>query len=175
MIVIRLKYLTYDVQIREWNHPRDMDKLSRPRRSDNMRKIRSKDTSPEMFIRRLISQLGYRYRLHVRELPGKPDLVFRRLKCIIFVHGCFWHLHPGCREGRIPSSRPEYWKPKLTRNVERDRANIKQLIQDGWRVLVIWECECETDQAGVQGRICDFLSGTTGSDHQCAQSKTVKE
>jgi len=106
-----------------------------------MRRITSKDTKPEMLVRSLAHSLGYRYRLHIKNLPGKPDLVFPARKCIILVHGCFWHQHPECREGRLPKSRQAYWIPKLKRNVERDEANIAQLESLGWRVLVLWECD----------------------------------
>jgi len=97
-----------------------MDKLTAERRSANMRAIRSKGTKPEMRVRRLIHTLGYRYRLHRKDLPGKPDLVFPGRRCVIFVHGCFWHQHAGCREGRPPRSNSGYWTPKLSRTVERD-------------------------------------------------------
>lgn len=96
-----------------------------------------------MFVRRFLHAEGYRYRLHVAGLPGRPDLVFSRLKKLIFVHGCFWHLHRSCREGRIPDSRREYWEPKLLKNVERDQKNLAALRKLGWRSLVVWECETE--------------------------------
>ena len=112
-----------------------------------MRRIKAQDTKPEMMVRRLLHSLGYRYRLHAKELPGKPDIVFRRRKRAIFVHGCFWHQHEQCREGRLPGTRPEYWIPKLSRNVERDRDNSAQLVQKGWQVLTIWECETGNDEA----------------------------
>jgi DNA mismatch endonuclease (patch repair protein) len=118
-----------------------VDSLTAERRSENMRRIHSKNTSPEMLVRRLVFSMGYRYRLHSKDLPGKPDLVFRNRKKAIFVHGCFWHQHPGCREGRIPGSRREYWDPKLKRNVERDRLHLENLTDLGWDVLVVWECE----------------------------------
>jgi DNA mismatch endonuclease (patch repair protein) len=121
-----------------------------------MRKIRHKNTKPEMFVRKLVTKLGYRYRLHVKDLPGKPDLVIRRLKRAIFVHGCFWHLHADCREGRIPSSRTGYWAPKLLRNVERDKAHLETLEKIGWRVLVIWECELADNN--LSNRIDAFLN-----------------
>src|SRR5262245_26748245 len=97
-----------------------MDKIAPKRRSANMARIRSVNTGPEMTVRRMAHGLGYRYRLHHRDLPGKPDLVFVAQKKIIFVHGCFWHQHEHCREGRLPGSNSEYWQPKLTRNVRRD-------------------------------------------------------
>jgi DNA mismatch endonuclease (patch repair protein) len=118
-----------------------MDKLTPERRSRNMGRIGSKDTKPEMLVRRLVHALGYRYRLHVKDLPGKPDLVFRSRKKVIFVHGCFWHQHKGCREGRMPASRESYWAPKLARNVERVREHIRALKHLGWRTLVLWECQ----------------------------------
>lgn len=106
-----------------------------------MAKIRSKDSKPEMVVRRLIHGMGLRYRLHVHGLCGKPDLVFSRIRKAIFVHGCFWHRHC-CNEGRrVPKSRPEYWIPKIAGNVRRDRLNQKRLRRAGWSVLVLWECE----------------------------------
>lgn len=106
-----------------------------------MSRIRSVDTAPEMLVRRLLHRLGYRFRLHRKNLPGKPDIVFVSRKKAIFVHGCFWHQHPDCREGRLPGSREEYWRPKLLRNVERDRQHQEQLHALGWDSLIIWECE----------------------------------
>jgi|SRR5579864_824346 len=130
-----------------------MDSLSTERRSQNMARIRSKDTKPEMVIRRLLHGLGYRYRLHRRDLPGAPDLVFPARKRIIFVHGCFWHQHKSCIDGRIPKSRLEYWEPKLLRNVERDRRNISKLRRSGWKVLKLWECDVlKADDLGQQLR-----------------------
>jgi DNA mismatch endonuclease (patch repair protein) len=118
-----------------------MDTLSPARRSANMARIRSKDTSPELVLRRLIHGLGYRFRLHRKDLPGKPDLVFPSRRKVIFVHGCFWHQHPECREGRVPGSRLEYWGPKLRRNQERDADAQARLQGEGWKYLVLWECE----------------------------------
>jgi DNA mismatch endonuclease (patch repair protein) len=123
-----------------------MDTLDPARRSENMRRIRSKDTAPELQVRRLVHALGYRYRLHDKSLPGKPDIVFRSRKSVIFVHGCFWHLHPNCNEARIPSTRQDYWIPKLTRNSERDRAHTRKLRRLGWRVLKLWECELKSTE-----------------------------
>jgi len=106
-----------------------------------MRNIRSKDTSPELTVRRLVHRMGFRYRLHVPTLPGKPDLVFPGLKKIVEVRGCFWHQHKGCVDSHVPASRVEYWKPKLRRNVRRDRQNIKALEKLGWEILALWECD----------------------------------
>lgn len=105
-----------------------------------MQAVKSKDTKPEMVVRRLLHSMGYRYRLHRKGLPGKPDIVFPGRKKAIFVHGCFWHWH-GCKKGQLPKSRLAYWKPKLTKNVERDKAKTEQLESLGWRVLVVWQCE----------------------------------
>lgn len=134
-----------------------MDSLTPKSRSDNMRAIRSKDTSPELTVRRLVHSLGYRYRLHAAKLPGKPDLVFASRKKVIFLHGCFWHLHAGCREGRIPGSRQSYWKPKLEGNRERDQRNRRALRRLGWSVLVIWECEVKRGER-LRGKIEKFLA-----------------
>ncbi|MGO8118029.1 very short patch repair endonuclease [Rhizobium leguminosarum] len=127
-------------------------------RSWQMSRIRSKDTKPEMQVRRIVHALGYRYRLHRRELPGKPDLVFGPRRKVIFVHGCFWHHHDGgnCRRARMPKSRLEYWEPKLQRNVRRDAENLKQLCERGWNVLVIWECQL-ANEGQLRERIIEFL------------------
>lgn len=121
-----------------------------------MKRITSKNTKPEMLVRSVAHGLGYRYRLHGKELPGKPDLVFRSRKSIIFVHGCFWHQHTGCPEGRLPKSRNQYWIPKLNRNIERDQIHLDSLRALGWRVLTIWECELK-DTSTVASRIRRFL------------------
>lgn len=125
-------------------------------RSENMRRIRSKNTVPEMIVRRMVHAMGFRYRLHRKDIPGNPDLVFRRRRKVIFIHGCFWHQHPGCREGRPPRSNAAYWLPKLERNQARDRAVLEQLAAAGWAVLVLWECETKNDPA-LTDRINGFL------------------
>ncbi len=134
------------------------DKLDRQRRSANMAAIRSRDMKPELTVRSLVHSLGYRYRLHARDLPGKPDLVFRLRKKVIFVHGCFWHQHknPSCADSRLPKSRLEYWLPKLQRNVERDAETMQCLQQLGWSALVIWECETK-NMAELTDRLKSFL------------------
>jgi DNA mismatch endonuclease, patch repair protein len=136
-----------------------LDNLTPERRSANMSKIRAKNTSPEMAVRRLVHGMGFRYRLHVAALPGKPDLVFPRSGKIIQVHGCFWHRHKGCTDSHIPKTRVEYWKPKLERNQRRDRANEKALRRQGWEVLIIWQCEVNAT-ALLSDRIEEFLRGT---------------
>jgi DNA mismatch endonuclease, patch repair protein len=133
------------------------DKLSPERRSANMRRIKSKNMKPEKQVRSLAHRLGFRFRLHRKELPGKPDLVFPSRRKVIFVHGCFWHQHKGCRHGRIPSSNLSYWMPKLARNVERDAQHLASLEENGWHTLVIWECEA-ADAKAVTARLAAFLS-----------------
>lgn len=118
-----------------------VDSVSSARRSAMMSRVRSKDTGPEMLVRRMLHKAGYRYRLHVTTLPGKPDLVFVGRKKVIFIHGCFWHMHQGCTHGRIPKSRVEFWTEKLNRNRARDIRNLAELQRAGWDVLTIWECE----------------------------------
>lgn len=128
-------------------------------RSENMRRIRSKNTAPEMAVRSLAHRLGYRYRLHRKDIPGKPDLVFPGRRKVIFIHGCFWHQHPGCREGRPPKSNTAYWLPKLERNMERDKAALAELTAAGWDVLVIWECETRNAES-LARRLAGFLGRT---------------
>lgn len=118
-----------------------------------MSRVRSKDTSPEMRVRRAAHALGLRFRLHRRDLPGKPDLVFPRHRAALFVHGCFWHRHPGCAKASMPKSRPDFWQAKFERNIERDRRVETELEALGWRVFVIWECETKSDE-----RIRDLLT-----------------
>jgi DNA mismatch endonuclease, patch repair protein len=134
------------------------DSLSPARRSRNMAAIRSKDTTPELAIRRLVTRLGYRYRLHWRGLPGKPDLVFTPRRKVIFVHGCFWHQHgkTNCLDGRVPKSNTNYWAPKLSRNTARDAENTASLRALGWGVLIIWDRET-FDQKRLAAKIQRFL------------------
>lgn len=125
------------------------DRVTPEQRSENMRRIRSKGMQPEMTVRRLSHALGYRHRLHRKELPGKPDLVYPGRRKVVFVHGCFWHQHPdpGCKIARRPKSNLGYWGPKLDRNVERDTRNQAQLQEKGWEYMIIWECEAREAQA----------------------------
>lgn len=131
------------------------DTLSPEQRSARMTLIRGKNTRPEMIVRRLVFQLGYRYRLHVAKLPGRPDLVFFARRRIILVHGCFWHRH-SCSLGRLPKSRQEFWIPKLERNRTRDAEQLAQLQDSGWQVLVVWECELR-NLDDLTKRIIEFL------------------
>lgn len=124
-----------------------------------MAKIKGSDTKPEMMVRRLVHRMGFRYRLHVRKLPGSPDLVFSRRRAVIFVHGCFWHRHPDptCKLARLPKSRIDFWGPKLDQNHQRDLKVQTQLNDDAWRVLIIWECELR-DPDGVALKVKEFLA-----------------
>ncbi len=124
------------------------DTISKERRSENMRRIRSKGMKPEMLVRKLSHALGYRHRLHRKELSGKPDLVYPGRRKAIFVHGCFWHQHqdPGCKIARKPKSNLGYWEPKLERNVRRDVKNEEELRAAGWEVMTVWECQAREAQ-----------------------------
>lgn len=118
-----------------------MDRISPEERSRIMSHIRSKDTKPEKRLRSLLHRLGFRFRLHRKDLPGTPDIVLPKYRTVIFVHGCFWHQHPGCKKATLPRSNVEFWKNKLEKNIERDKEVEKKLIETGWNVIVIWECE----------------------------------
>ena len=118
-----------------------MDIFSTEKRSEIMARVRSKDTKPEMAVRRYLHNRGLRYRLHRRDLPGCPDLVFSSRRIAVFLHGCFWHRHPGCRKTTMPASRVKFWRNKFEATVERDAKVQEKLRLGGWTVLVIWECE----------------------------------
>lgn len=138
----------------------DMDKLTPEQRSRNMSQIKGKDTKPEKLVRSLLHGMGYRFRLHNKELPGKPDITLPKYKAVIFVHGCFWHGHD-CREGaRVPKSNTGYWISKIAKNKIRDEYNIELLNKAGWRVLVLWECTLN-DRDKLARVITDFLPKNT--------------
>lgn len=132
-----------------------MDNLTPEQRSTQMSKVRSTNTKPELLVRRLVFGLKYRYRLHQKNLPGKPDLVFKARKKVIFVHGCFWHGHK-CPLGRIPKSRVDFWSDKIAKNSSRDQQNIAKLKELGWESFIIWECELKK-LAELESRIQNFL------------------
>lgn len=135
-----------------------MDTLTKRERSAIMSRVRAKDTRPEMAVRRLTHAMGYRYRLHRRDLPGAPDMVFPSRRKVIFVHGCFWHRHPGCPSNRTPKSRLSFWVPKLEENRRRDLRNRRRLYSLRWKTLVVWECQLgHLDR--VAWRIRAFLNG----------------
>ena len=117
-----------------------MDRLSKEERSLNMSKIKSKDTLPEIRLRKALWRIGYRYRLHYKSLPGKPDIVIPKYKIVIFVHGCFWHRHKNCIEASRPKTNSEYWETKINKNIERDKKHRKEIKKKGYKVIIIWEC-----------------------------------
>lgn len=117
------------------------DSLSAERRSWNMSRIKGKNTKIELAVRRYLFNRGYRYRLHVRNLPGKPDIVLKKYKTAIFVHGCFWHRHSGCKDATTPKTRTDFWEKKFQVNTRNDKINTELLEQMGWRVIVVWECQ----------------------------------
>ncbi len=120
------------------------DVFTKKKRSEVMRAVKGKDTKPEVTLRKALFALGYRYRLNVKDLPGKPDLVFPKHKAVIFVHGCFWHGHNCKRGARVPKSNTDYWREKISRNKARDRKNAAALKKLGWRVITVWECELKS-------------------------------
>jgi DNA mismatch endonuclease (patch repair protein) len=134
-----------------------MDTIPAEKRSKIMSNIRSKDTQPELKVRKLLYSLGFRYRLHGKNLPGKPDIVFKGKKKVIFVHGCFWHQHADCVHGGIPKSRQEYWEPKLLKNIERDKKNQTKLKEIGWDFLIVWECQLD-DMELLSKQLNTFLT-----------------
>jgi len=130
-------------------------------RSDLMRRIKGVDTRPELLIRRCLHRMGFRFRLHCRNLPGRPDIVLPKYRTAMFVNGCFWH-HHDCQQNRVPKSNSGYWAMKLSRTVARDSMNTEQLRRQGWRVLVLWECEIEDDPEALGDRLLSLL-GWQGS------------
>lgn len=137
------------------------DVVSRETRSRMMSGIRGKDTKPELLVRKALFAAGFRFHLHRRDLPGVPDIVLPGKRVAIFVHGCFWHMHEGCRNAKLPSTRPDFWREKLRRNVERDRENVDALVGLGWRVLVVWECS--TREKGAESALPFALASWIGA------------
>lgn len=151
-----------------------MDVHSPEQRSFNMSKIRGKDTRPEIMVRGWLWANGYRYRFHTKDLPGKPDIVLPKYRAVIFVHGCFWHRH-GCRSTTTPESRRDFWLAKFSENVSRDKRNIAALLEQSWRVMVIWECSLRGKYATpelVAEQIADFLNSETRLAETGTQWKT---
>jgi len=119
-----------------------------------MSRIRSKNTKPEILVRKWLHKQGFRFRLHQKDLPGKPDIVLPKYRTVIFVHGCFWHRHPGCKKTTTPSTNTEFWEEKFRKNVDRDVRNRETLEALGWKVIVVWECEVkDSEQSGIAGLI----------------------
>lgn len=115
------------------------DKLTKALRSELMSKIRAKNTHPELLVRSALFRLGFRFRIHSKKLPGSPDIVLPKYKAVIFIHGCFWHGH-NCKSGKLPATNKEFWEPKIAKNQARDRLVLKELKEQGWKILTIWEC-----------------------------------
>jgi DNA mismatch endonuclease (patch repair protein) len=134
----------------------EVDRLSKSQRSQHMARIRSKNTGPELAIRRALFRLGYRFRLHINDLPGTPDIVFRNRRKAVFIHGCFWHAHKGCHLAKIPKTRTEYWRAKFLRNAKRDRSSKRKLRSMGWSTLTIWECQIVREEH-VMRRLTRYL------------------
>ena len=134
-------------------------------RSTLMRKVRRRDTGPEMIVRRLLHREGYRFRLQAGDLPGRPDIVFRGRRKVIFVHGCFWHRHEGCKRTTTPKTRREFWADKFTANRKRDAVAVSCLKQAGWEVAIVWACETG-DEDGLKNRLAAFLGGRHAPSHR---------
>ncbi|HZV61790.1 MAG TPA: very short patch repair endonuclease [Methylophilaceae bacterium] len=134
-----------------------IDRISKELRSRVMRSVKSKNTKPELFVRKVLTKLGYRYRIHARKVPGKPDIVFTKRRKVLFVHGCFWHGHKGCARGAIADS--DFWRKKINANIERDERILLQLSKDDWSHLVIWECELR-DMTQITAKLTLFLGPT---------------
>lgn len=134
-----------------------VDTLKPEARSANMSRIRSKNTKPELLVRRVLHRDGYRFRLHCSNLPGSPDIILPRWRTTIFVHGCFWHGHEGCRRAKLPSTRTDFWKVKIERNRARDQAAVEALSTLGFRIVTLWECELKDESA-----ILNAVNSVTG-------------
>ncbi|MEZ0253972.1 MAG: very short patch repair endonuclease [Chthoniobacter sp.] len=143
-----------------------MDRVDAATRSRNMASVRGKDTGPEIAVRQILHSRGYRFRLHRRSLPGCPDLVFPSRKKVVFVHGCFWHSHPDCPRAKRPTSNAEFWESKISRNVERDAGAVRALQEQGWKVLVVWECETRH-----KSRIAEVLEDFLGPPNREANER----
>ena len=135
------------------------DRISKERRSWNMSRIRGKDTKPEIVLRSLMHRAGFRYRLHDKSLPGKPDIVLPKHKTAIFVNGCYWHRHKDCPKATTPKTNTAFWGKKFKDTIARDARKRSELVENDWRVITIWECELETDAVAVLEGLCEQLKG----------------
>ena len=135
------------------------DTISAERRSWNMSRIKARDTKPEMLLRSLLHREGFRFRLHAKNLPGKPDIVLPRYKTVIFVHGCFWHRHSECKNATMPSTRREFWEEKFNGNIRRDALNRLVLEEAGWKVFIVWECELKASASQVVEKLSRTIRG----------------
>ena len=150
-----------------------MDSLSKEHRSWNMSRIRSTNTKPEMLVRSFLHRNGFRFRLHVKDLPGHPDIVLPKYKTVIEVRGCFWHRHRGCKYATTPSSNTEFWQTKFNQNIKRDRKHAKELNALGWNVIVIWECE--TNKKIFPPReLTGFIAAQSPRRIQCTENNQQK-
>ena len=150
-----------------------MDRMTAEQRHRCMSRIRSKNTKPEWRVRRVVWSMGFRYRLHDRRLPGKPDLVLRKYRKVIFVHGCFWHAH-GCSKRKAPEHNSDFWRKKFKRNLEREQQVLALLWKGGWKTLVIWECETN-DEDGLRLKLAEFLGEPTGGTVPCYERPGAEE
>lgn len=132
------------------------DVFSKEKRSRIMSKIKGKDTKPEKLVRSMLHRMGYRFRLHVRDLPGSPDVVLPRHRKIVFVHGCFWHGHLGCQRAKLPETNRPFWEEKIGKNIKRDRAVLRELKRNGWKILVVWQCQMR-DKNVLEKRLRRFM------------------
>lgn len=135
------------------------DVMSADKRSALMSRIKGKNTKPEMLVRRALWHAGLRYRLHARHLPGRPDLVLPRWRAVVFVHGCFWHQHPGCPLAAVPATRPDFWQSKLAGNRQRDDRAREALVNAGWRVAVVWECALRRSPETTVRDLIEWIRG----------------
>lgn len=149
-----------------------MDTRSPEQRSYIMRSVRSRNTGPELIVRKLLHGVGFRFRLHKKGLPGRPDVVLRKHRAVVFVHGCFWHGH-GCSKGRLPKSRLRFWTGKIERNRARDAESVRSLEAAGWRVLTIWQCETK-DTDGLLRRFKNFFGQSARSSRSLANRNSVR-
>jgi DNA mismatch endonuclease, patch repair protein len=151
-----------------------VDKLTPERRSWNMSRIRSKNTKPELIVRSLLHRMGFRFRVNRKDLPGKPDIVLPKYMAVIFVHGCFWHRHTGCKGATTPSTRREFWEKKFKANTDRDKRNRRELKKAGWNVIVLWECDVKAAPGGVALKIARKLRGEVACYELPEKRKVLK-
>jgi DNA mismatch endonuclease (patch repair protein) len=151
------------------------DIVSSEKRSEMMACIRGKNTSPEIRVRRLLHWYGYRYRLHRKDLPGAPDIVLPRWRAVIFIHGCFWHQHDGCKFAKMPATRRDFWEAKLSKNRKRDQAAVSSLRASGWRVLVVWECYLRVtkDDSDLVNALSSWIEGLRELGELSAQTSGI--
>lgn len=146
-------------------HRMMVDTLTKQQRSETMSRIRGRDTKPEWVLRCGLHRLGFRYRLDNRHLPGRPDLVFPKYRAAVFVHGCYWHRHPGCKDAGMPGTNVDFWKRKFDENVARDRRKQQQLEDSGWRVMVVWECELVGQTVSTIQQVASWLTNESNASY----------